>query len=856
MPRSKTTSATKSIPAEGQYLDSPKNKWKIGTKIGSGACGSVHHLVKCSSSSTSSSSSKWVVKLAIIPPAPPASSSSSSSSGTAPKRKKKKNLMELNADLLYHENTLYRNVLNDLRGTMVPDVPMGSGCPIGFGDIEGYRFIVMERMEAPLSSLIPIIYQESIKSSSSSSSSAKSRSKRNRPSSSSSKNNPIIHFGKISSRLITLLEAMHTLDRVFIDVKPENFMLASSTSRKSKGGNTIDQKLDDRVRMIDLGLVESYLDVTIRKSNKHRLDENSGSIAGTPLYASRNVMRGHTLSRRDDLEACGYVICELILQLREYASDCNSGSSSRNEVEVKENLLPWSGGTSDEQLLRLKEKALSNEDGGAFYKSLSSAAAGIMEQFFDIVGTMEYRETPDYSNLRSILGELTVSLGGDNTGIRRQRYGVHEEEEEEEEEEVEQQEDDDSIEEVVVVEEKKVVNDRSTRRQRRSDNPKTPSEVKNDPEPCRQRTTRNSARRCPPNPPPIIAAAAKTKPASTSTTTRMEPQSSSKRKTRASSSGRVQNPTTGEEEQEGGIRRGSAPRKKRVTRIERIVTTVEIIDDSDDDDDDDEFMDMEEFDEYQVIPSPVVVEDSIQTIGQEAEHQCEEKVDYHREEEEKEEDDSDGEMMSTHEGHDDNEMEMDEESFQSCHASISADKEKLDEDINVPMDIDIHDENEKENCVNTIPRAEATRRRSDTNTATFKTSSSPSNLKGATKSKKSTDGTKVVKKKLALKLVCIEGPHEGESIEVEDTVTFGQNPRAKKHYKLGNDVSASTTHAKILLNKSGKGKKAVLSMRVTDLKSTNGTFVNGKMIPSGGGKQAFIGNTIQFGDCVFQIKNI
>lgn len=137
MPRSKTTSATKSIPAEGQYLDSPKNKWKIGTKIGSGACGSVHHLVKCSSSSTSSSSSKWVVKLAIIPPAPPASSSSSSSSGTAPKRKKKKNLMELNADLLYHENTLYRNVLNDLRGTMVPDVPMGSGCPIGFGDIEG-----------------------------------------------------------------------------------------------------------------------------------------------------------------------------------------------------------------------------------------------------------------------------------------------------------------------------------------------------------------------------------------------------------------------------------------------------------------------------------------------------------------------------------------------------------------------------------------------------------------------------------------------------------------------------------------------------------------------------------------------
>ena len=60
--------------------------------------------------------------------------------------------------------------------------------------------------------------------------------------------------------------------------------------------------------------------------------------------------------------------------------------------------------------------------------------------------------------------------------------------------------------------------------------------------------------------------------------------------------------------------------------------------------------------------------------------------------------------------------------------------------------------------------------------------------------------------------------------------------------------------SKLALNKSGSKKKPLLTVRVTDMKSGHGTFVNGKKIGSSG-KQAFLNDKIRIGKNVFCIKH-
>jgi pSer/pThr/pTyr-binding forkhead associated (FHA) protein len=49
-------------------------------------------------------------------------------------------------------------------------------------------------------------------------------------------------------------------------------------------------------------------------------------------------------------------------------------------------------------------------------------------------------------------------------------------------------------------------------------------------------------------------------------------------------------------------------------------------------------------------------------------------------------------------------------------------------------------------------------------------------------------------------------------------------------------------------------KKTVHSIKVTDMSSTNGTFVNGTLLNKGKSRQVFPGDKIKVGDSVFEIK--
>ena len=121
------TSTKSAAGPTGILIGPPSKPWRVGRELGRGACGSVHDIGRVGSSP----SSAFVVKIATLPAAAVAASSTA-------KKRKKKTPEERNADLLYQENVYYRNVLNDLRGAVVPEVPhAGEGGPPGYGDLDG-----------------------------------------------------------------------------------------------------------------------------------------------------------------------------------------------------------------------------------------------------------------------------------------------------------------------------------------------------------------------------------------------------------------------------------------------------------------------------------------------------------------------------------------------------------------------------------------------------------------------------------------------------------------------------------------------------------------------------------------------
>ncbi|KAL7426619.1 hypothetical protein ACHAXM_000540 [Skeletonema potamos] len=205
----------------------------------------------------------------------------------------------------------------------------------------------MERMAAPLSAIIPILLGSNC-----------------------TKSSPIkIPLGDVATSLFNCIHAMHTQNYLFQDVKPDNFMLSVA----------------NRIRLIDFGLVERYSEMA---STSHREDAFPGAqLVGTPTYASLNVMGGHTPSRRDDLEALGYVLCEL-------------------------NVLPWSHAKSDKELYQIKQQEMdkSKRSKSALFTELKAAGGldVLMGKYFNEVMDLEYAEKPDYDSLRGHLNKIVV----------------------------------------------------------------------------------------------------------------------------------------------------------------------------------------------------------------------------------------------------------------------------------------------------------------------------------------------------------------------------------------------------------------------------------------------------------------
>mmetsp|Transcript_38120 Transcript_38120/g.65123 ORF Transcript_38120/g.65123 Transcript_38120/m.65123 type:complete len:496 (+) Transcript_38120:2-1489(+) len=258
----------------------------------------------------------------------------------------------------------------------------------------------MEQMAAPLSEIIPLLLDS-------------------HTGTKKTKGATKIPMSDVAIAMLHCLQSIHDGGNIFVDVKPENFMLASALSSKTnKKGSPSKNSLGQRVRLIDFGLVEMYNDMT---TCKHRENAHPNApLVGTPAYASLNVMSGHTASRRDDLEALGYVISELILTL---ASTSASGSGKRTKTSM-ENVLPWSRAVSDEELcqMKLQEMDKKKRSKSKFFAGLKAAGADtVMGQYFEAVRGLNYAEKPDYESLQNYLKKLvvTVESAGVSAGVKK-----------------------------------------------------------------------------------------------------------------------------------------------------------------------------------------------------------------------------------------------------------------------------------------------------------------------------------------------------------------------------------------------------------------------------------------------------
>lgn len=314
-----------------------KLTWKIGQKLGSGACASVHSLETIDGKPT-----EYAVKVVPVP---------------TKKTKKQNSEPEVNARLIYFEHLVYSNMIPDIRGIYVPKIPISAKDPPSHGEAGGYKFMTIERMDCEISQIVPILLKTK---------------------------GTTINFGPIAVKLLECIQAIQDRKQIVVDVKAENFML---TCDKGTGSTDVD-KLASRIRLLDLALLVSWKSI-----ESHRENEGTSGLAGTPLYASINVHQGQTPSRRDDLESIGYVISELVMKL--VAGDAS--------VE-----LPWSNGKSDEDIGKMKEENM-NDPNSAFFNQLGGkAVVKVISDYMNEVRGYSFKKTPDYESLKSILSKLKI----------------------------------------------------------------------------------------------------------------------------------------------------------------------------------------------------------------------------------------------------------------------------------------------------------------------------------------------------------------------------------------------------------------------------------------------------------------
>ena len=163
----------------------------------------------------------------------------------------------------------------------------------------------------------------------------------------------------IGHQMMERIEDLHEKKILHRDIKPENFVIGSGGNYKT-------------IYIIDFGLSKSYIE-----NNEHIPYRDQKGMVGTARYASINTHLGIEQSRRDDLEAIGYILIYLV-----------KGRLPWQNIYAKNKEQKYA------QILNHKQKI-----------SIENLCSGLPQEFvsyFEYIKCLSFTSKPDYKYLKML----------------------------------------------------------------------------------------------------------------------------------------------------------------------------------------------------------------------------------------------------------------------------------------------------------------------------------------------------------------------------------------------------------------------------------------------------------------------
>lgn len=180
----------------------------------------------------------------------------------------------------------------------------------------------------------------------------------------------------LADQMLQRIEYVHSRNFIHRDIKPDNFLIG-----RSKKASTL--------YVIDFGLAKKYRDT---KTHQHIPYRENKSLTGTARYASINAHLGIEQSRRDDLEAIGFVLMYF----------------SRGK-------LPWQGikaNSKEEKYTKIMECKMSTP-----LEALCKGHPPAFATYMNYCRALRFEDRPDYAYLRKLFKDLFKSMSFEEDNV-------------------------------------------------------------------------------------------------------------------------------------------------------------------------------------------------------------------------------------------------------------------------------------------------------------------------------------------------------------------------------------------------------------------------------------------------------